>query len=101
MLKLLFLSVVVLLVFAALALVYRMIRKEYNRFLGSPLSVALALLVLGLILICVGLLFADAGQGDYPHLFVLIAGAGVVLSVSTGAHIVILTFRYLMRNKQE
>jgi hypothetical protein len=101
MLKLLFIALVVLLAFAAMVLIYRMLSKEISSFMNSPLSIALSMFLFGLMLIFIGFLFKDAGQGEYPYLFAMISGAGAIISVSTGAHALVLTFRYLTRNKQK
>ena len=82
-----------------LALIYRTIKKEIDSFLNSPLSIALSLFAFGLLLVLIGLLFRDAGQGNYPYLSVALAGAGGIISIVTGAHVLVLTFKYMTRNK--
>lgn len=99
MLRFLLFCVLALLAMSVMALLYRTVKKEIDSFLNSPLSIALSLFAFGMLLVLVGLLFSDAGQGDYPYLAVTIAGAGGILALVTGAHVVVLTFKYLTRNR--
>ena len=101
MLRLLFFSVIALLAMSIMALMYRTVKKEIDSFLNSPLSIALSLFAFGMLLVLVGLLFHNAGQGDYPYLSVAIASAGGIISIVTGAHVLVLTFKYLTRDKNK